>query len=242
MEPINWSGYLFSHPKGENAQSLVEEKFSSADEKGFGLVKTGRHFHDLGQWHLYNFKTTKALMGEDKYDLPIKGPYEYKLIFVFSGCRVIVLAQRKTIVSYVQSNILGTTIYPNLREVKINLDGFVESCVPVNSRYRVTSLYGRVATSKSDVKSISLRGNNVTDSDIYKTHGRYFNYISCGIGHNTRNDLPIIDTQDENEIVIVGNDGFIHSKIQNADKAKDLLKIIGHIVANKWIDSSLIFK
>jgi len=242
MEPINWSGYLFSHPKGEDAQSLVEKNFSTGEGNASGLVKTDRNFHDLGQWHFYNFKTSTPLMGEDKYDLPIKGPYEYKLIFVFSGCRVIVLAQRKTIVSYVQTHILGRTIYPNLREVKINLDAFVESCAPVDSRYRVTSLYGRVATSKSDVKSISLRGNNVTDSDIYKMHGRHFNYISCGIGHNTRNHLPIIDTQDESEIVIVGNDGFIHSKIPNADKAKDLLKIIGHIVANKWIDSSLIFE
>ena len=51
-----------------------------------------------------------------------------------------------------------------------------------------------------------------------------------------KDDLVKLDPNEDNEIALIGNDGFVSGKISNAENAREVILLINYIIRNRWVD------
>ena len=149
---------------------------------------------------------------------------------------MILLAPRRRVIDYALAQILDRRIYPNLRKVSITIDRMIEFCRQKESEFLVTSLHGRFAGPSTQLRSLSLYGDDVTQSSLYATHHELFNFHSGGLGRRLFNGLPKVKPNEEGEIARLGNDGFINLNLATRAKAMELMNVVGFVLRNRWVE------
>ena len=149
---------------------------------------------------------------------------------------MIVLAARRRIGDYALSQVLDRRIFPNLRKISVHIEQLIEYCTRSDAQFLVTSLHGRFSGSSRNIKSMSLYGDDVTNSPIYRDNHPFFNFHSCGIGRRLFNGLPRLRPNEEGEIVRVSNDGFLNLNLSTRRHARELIRVVDFIVSNRWVE------
>lgn len=188
------------------------------------------------QWDEYELVSPISL--EDESDrLPSgPGPFHYRFFAIRGFSKVVVLAERKRVVDYVLTQIFDRVVTPRLRKVALRLDEVIRFCETIESPYLVTSLLGRFAGPSHHLRLIILYGDDLTDTPLFREHGHFFNFQSCGVGRRFKDGLSSVSAENEREILRIGNDGSVFTYVSSRTKARDFLNAIGFVVANRWIE------
>lgn len=229
------SGYLLASP---TSKGITRELLTVGHPPGGPKVPSIRFLNtlfQLRQWEEFELLSDTAL-ADEVIGGAVGPPYTYKLLCVTSGAKVIVVSERKRITDYAINRVYDRRIYPNLRKVAIRIDKLIEACQSTTSEYLITSLHGRFSGSERHVRTMSLYGDDVTESAIFRTHNHLFNFYSCGIGRRLFENLPRLSPADDGEILRLGNDGFLSFTMRDRDHALDVMMVINYVIRQRWVE------
>lgn len=229
------SGYLLASPTRQEIKKDLLTSDVGERRQALNLHYAG-NFQNLRQWESYQFVTDTPIAEEGQDELAGGPPYTYLVVCVRSGSKMILLAERKRVTDFVLSHVVDQRIFPNLRKVGIRVDRLIHSCESSDSEYLITTLYGRFSGSDRKISKISLFGDDLTDSSVFREHHHLFNFYTCGVGRRLFNNLPKLGLRDDGEIMLVGNDGFLSVRMTDADRAREAILLINYIVRNRWVD------
>jgi len=193
--------------------------------------------YNMRQWEEYRFFTEKPIDEDDVRHHPDGPPYPHVMVAVRRGAKMILLTERKKITEFIIRRFVNRRIYPNPRKVRIHVGKLIASCEDSNSEYAITTLHGSFAGGDSHVQKISLYGDDITDSSLYREQHHLFNFYSCGVARRLRENLLKVNIGDESGISLIGNDGFIYAQISGPDDAREVILLINYIIRNRWVDS-----
>ncbi|MGB0697676.1 MAG: hypothetical protein ACPGOY_18645 [Rhodospirillaceae bacterium] len=229
----SFSGYILEHKDLSNFSSDRFEQRVPIVHGGPALSFIDFDY-GLKKWSKYKLVCFHPLNEEEKRNQP--PPYEYDVYIIVGQRNILILSPRKRISEYTKSNILDKKIYPNIKKVNIRLDDLISHCSTNKSEFLITSLHGRFSGSSKNLRSMSLYGDNVTESSLYSENAKYFNFHSCGLGRRLFDGLPRLSANPEGEIVRIGFDGFLTLNISSRKDALELNRVIKYIVQNEWIE------
>jgi hypothetical protein len=226
------SGYLLASPSGkEITQQLL---FSGIKDAKYDLLFEGQ-FKNLRHWERYEFLSGVPIEEDDLLRGMHGPPFRYLIVCVRSAAKMMFLAERKKVAEFVIGR-LNRKIFPNLRRVSILLDRLIDSCQEQDSEYLITALHGRFSGSDKRVNKISLYGDDITDSTIFREQRHLFNFYSCGIARRLYDNLLRMNLGEESEIMLIGNDGFVSTRVVDRDRASEVIRIINLVMKNRWVD------
>jgi hypothetical protein len=219
----------------QTGQTFVTEdiEMTEAEVTGGPRLMYRDHAFGITRWGEYVLHSTVPLADEPENE---RSQYSYQLFVIRGRAKLIVLASRRRIVDYALTQILDRKIFPNLRKISIYIERVIEHCTQAEAEFLVTSLHGRFAGSAKNVRSMSLYGDDVTNSPIYRDNHLYFNFHSCGIGRRLFNGIPRLRPNEEGEIVRVSHDGFINLNLSKRSHAQELIRVVDFIVHNRWVE------
>jgi len=228
----NYSGYMMANQAGASFTVAELEQPRPVVAGGASLVYRD-HAYGLPRWQEYTLYSTIPLSDELEGE---RSTWSYQLFVVRGHAKLIVLAARRRIVDYALAQILDRRIHPNLRKINVYIDQMIEFCTKLESEFLITSLHGRFSGAARSVRSMSLYGDDVTNSPIYRDNHPYFNFHSCGMGRRLFGGLPSIRPNDEGEIARVSHDGFINLNLSTRRQAQELIRVVDFIVSHRWVE------
>lgn len=230
-----FSGYILATNVEQNLLPSHVECLTPAVPKGPTLTYVSHSF-GIKRWDEYILQSPVALADEPEAN---KEVYRYQIFLVRGRDKSVLLASRRRIVDYLKSNILDHKIKPNCRRVNLPVEKIVDHCASITSEFLVTSLHGRVSGMTTDVKSISLYGDDLTSSFIYVDHHKRFNFHSAGFGRRLFAGLPKLRANEEGEIARLSYDGFTTTVLSSRQKAKEVVNLVAFVSKNGWIEDPL---
>jgi len=189
--------------------------------------------YGIQRWGEYVLHSTVPLAEEPDQD---RSFYPYQLFVVRGHSKLIILASRRRIVDYALNYVLDRRIFPNLRKISVYIEQVIDHCTRPDAQFLVTSLHGRFSGASRNVRSMSLYGDDVTNSPIYRDHHGFFNFHSCGIGRRLFDGLPRLRPNEEGEIVRISHDGFLNLNLSTRHDAQELIRVVDFIVQNRWVE------
>ncbi len=228
----SYSGYMLANQAGD---SFTNEHIEQAqpEVKGGPRLINRDHAFGLPRWGEYVLHSSVPLADEPDSD---RSAYQYQVFVVRGHAKLVVLASRRRIVDYVLTHILDRKIFPNLRKINVYIDQVIDYCTKTEAQFLITSLHGRFSGAARNVRSMSLYGDDVTNSPIYRDNHPYFNFHSCGIGRRLFGGLPRLRPNEEGEIVRVSHDGFLNLNLNTRRQAQELIRVVDFIVSNRWVE------
>lgn len=228
----SYSGYIVASPAPEDFTAEKFERPIKEVAHAPTLTRVSPRVFNVNRWDEYRLKVSIPLADEPRE----QEEYQYLVYVVRGFAKVILLAPRRRIVDYVIGQILDRQIYPNLRKVSIFIDPMINYCRQSEAEFLVTSLHGRFAGSATQLRSISLYGDDVTQSPLYIEHHQFFNFHSAGLGRRLVDGLPRVPTVEEREIVRISSDGFVNLNLTTRLHAREFLQVINFVMANRWVE------
>ena len=227
------SGFLLAtEATVEVPRDLIETRHPLVSN-GPTLRYKGYSFN-LTRWDEYELLSPIPL-GEEQLDR--QPPYKYQVFIVRGHGKIIVLAERKRISEYVIAAILDKRIFPNFRKVSIYIDKMIEFCQAQDSEFLVTSLVGRFSGPSRSIRTISLYGDDVTDSPVFRDHFHLFNFFSCGLGRRLYDGIPRLKPNEDGEIVRLGNDGGVTLNQTSRIRASEFIRVLSFVLRNRWVEA-----
>jgi hypothetical protein len=228
----SYSGYMLANQAGDSF-SVTDIEQAKAEVAGGPLLVHKHIAFGIPRWGEYVLYSPVPLADEPDHDRP---SYGYQLFVVRGHSKLIILASRRRIVDYALNQILDRRIFPSLRKISIYVEQVIEHCTRPESQFLVTSLHGRFSGSSRNVRSMSLYGDDVTNTSIYREHHDFFNFHSCGIGRRLFDGLPRLRPNEEGEIVRISHDGFLNLNLSTRREAQELIRVVDFIVQNRWVE------
>jgi hypothetical protein len=228
----SYSGYMLANHAGDDFATEDIEQRQPEVVGGPSLTLRGSAY-GLQRWGEYLLYSPVPLADEPEGD---QTGYQYQVLVVRGRAKLIILAARRRIVDYALQSILDRKIYPNLRKINVYIEQMIDYCTKSEAEFLVTSLHGRFSGATRNVRSMSLYGDDVTNSPIYRDNHAYFNFHSCGIGRRLFDGLPRIRPNEEGEIVRVSHDGFLNLNLSTRRQAIELNRVVDFIVSNRWVE------
>ncbi len=210
---------------------LVDNNTSRPE--GFS-VQFSHPMFNTKQWEEYKF-VCDIPIDEDDRNNPDGPPYTHTMVAVRSGAKALLLTEKKRVTDYVINRILNRRIFPNLRKVRIHIEKLIDSCQEASSPYLISTLHGSFSGTDRHISRISLYGDDITESSLFREQRHLFNFYSCGITRRSEGDVRM-QLGDDREVMLLGNDGFVSSQLTGADKARDIILLINYIMRNRWVD------
>ncbi|CAN5393814.1 hypothetical protein BH10PLA2_BH10PLA2_38100 [soil metagenome] len=230
----SFSGYIVAGL--EPREITVAELEMSEPETPHGptLQHAGDRFGIKG-WEEFVLHSPTAL--NDEIEKP-SGGFSYPVLVVRGFGKMIILAWSKKIVEYTLARILDRRIYPNLRKVNVFIDRLIGVCDQPTNEFLVTSVHGKFAGPATQLRSISLYGDDVTKSSLYGDYHDAFNFSSCGLGRRLHEGLPrlAVKGNKEPEIVRIANDGFLFLNLTTRKRAQELNRVVDFVVGNRLVE------
>jgi len=228
------AGYLLASPTG--AAIAREDLDTAYAAKGAApFMKYEQHFLGLRLWETFTLRSDLYL-GEDATPDSPGPPFDYRLVVARSGSKLILLADRRKIAEHAITRVIDRSIFPNLRKVHFRIDQIIHGFASNASdpaEYLVSSLHGRFAGSDRNLRTMSLYGNDLTESTVYREHHHLFNFFSCGIG---RRVSGASSSTDDRELLRIGSDGSISLQSLHNHRSREVTKVIDAIIRNRWVD------
>jgi len=175
----SYTGYIMASPEPRDFGIEAFEQQESEVAKGPTLAHINGRVFGINRWEEFQLYSSVPLGDEPE---GMAEGYGYRLFIVRGFAKVILLAQRRRVVDYAIGQIFDRRIFPNLRRVSVFVDRMIEHCQNPISEFLITSLHGRFSGPSTHLRSISLYGDDVTQSPIYVEHQRLFNFHSGGFG------------------------------------------------------------
>ena len=228
----SYSGYMLANQVGASF-SVADIEQPEAEVAGGAKLVYRDTGYGISRWGEYVLFSSVPLADEPEGE---RAGYQYQLFVVRGHAKLILLAARRRIVDYALAQIMDRRIHPNLRRINVYIEQLIEHCTAADAEFLVTSLHGRFSGSARNVRSMSLYGDDVTNSPIYRDNHPFFNFHSCGVGRRLFNGLPRLRPNEEGEIVRVSHDGFINLNLSTRRAAQELIRVVDFIVTNRWVD------
>lgn len=226
----SFSGYIVACPAARQF-SVGELEMTEAEVTNGPTLRFQVSRFGLREWEEYILTSPVPLSDETEG----AGRFDYPMFIVRGFSKLVVIAARRRIVDYALAKVLDRVIFPNLRKVNVFVDQLIEHCQGADSEFLITSLHGRFSGPATHLRSISLYGDDVTQSSIYEEHHELFNFHSSGIGRRPSEKLPHF-RQEEGEIVRIANDGFINLNLTTRQRAQELTNVVAFIMAHRWVE------
>lgn len=166
-----------------------------------------------------------------------KPPFEYQVYIVRGLGKFVVFAPRRRVADYLVQQIFDRKILPHFRKVPINIQKVIQKCETPDSEFLITSLHGRFSGAGRSLRIMSLYGDDVTDSIIFRQHHELFNFFSCGVGRRLYSGLPRLRPNEEGEITRVANDGFLSLNLIDRRRAMEFLHVLSFVLRNRCADT-----
>jgi hypothetical protein len=229
----SYSGYLVAVPRIHEFQPDELERRSPEATGGPTLTHVNSRVFNMPRWDNFQLATTVPLTDEAR-DQP---SYQYPVFIIRGLSKLIILAHRRRIADFIITRILDRQIFPKVRKVSIFVEPMIEHCRRSDADYLITSLHGRFSGPATDLKSISLYGDDVTRSGIYADHHDLFNFHSAGLGRRIQPSRPPArSVEDGAEIVRLASDGFVSVNLGSRQRAIELTKVIAFVTSNRWVE------
>lgn len=228
----SYSGYMLANQVGASFTVDELEQPQPLVAGGPKLIHRDNAY-GLNRWNEFTLHAMVPLADEPEGERSI---WHYQVFIVRGEGKLIVLAARRKIVDYVLAQILDRRIRPGLRKISVYIDQVIEHCTRPESEFLITSLHGRFSGSAKNIRSMSLYGDDVTNSPIYRDNHTYFNFHSCGIGRRLFDGLPRVRPNEEGEIARISHDGFINLNLSTRRQAHELIRVVDFIVSNRWVE------
>lgn len=230
------SGYILANT---SKQVLSLDDLVSAEPLLNGdSLKFVRPRPNAKQWDELSLTTRFPLGNETDYS-PTQ-TFKYKVWFIRGFSKVIVLAEWKRVADYVTQKFLRTFCMPRLRAVNVAVQSLVSHCEAEDTEFLVTALTGRHAlnapNASSNVKSISLYGDDVTNSAVYRSFGHTFNFQTCGLGRRLFDGVPRLTPNEEGEIVRIRSDGYVIANTSSVRKANEFINAMSFVLQPAWLE------
>lgn len=164
-------------------------------------------------------------------------PFKYQVFLVRGLGKFVILAHRRKIADYIIQQLFDRKVFPNFRRAPINVQKLIQRCESVDSEFLITSLHGRFSAPGRALRIMSLYGDDVTDSSVFKSHGELFNFFSCGLGRRLFEGLPRLRPNEEGEITRLANDGFLTMNLTDRHRATEFMKAVNFVLSNKCVDA-----
>jgi hypothetical protein len=226
------SGYILATPAAVEISRDILESTKAFREKGPTLHYRDSYFA-LKRWDEYRLISPIPLADEPEGS---RKAYEYSIYIIRGFGKIILLADRRRVAEYVITNIVEKRIFPNFRKVPIYLDRLIDFCREPASEFLITSLYGRFSRPGRQLRTMSLFGDDVTDSELFKQNSHLFNFYQCGLGRRLFDGLPSLRPNEEGEIARVGNDGFVMVNLGDRRRATEFMRVVSFVLRNRWVD------
>ncbi|MER9730888.1 hypothetical protein [Mesorhizobium sp. M0217] len=228
----SYSGYIIASPASRDFTSKDFEQREPEVTNGPTLRYLDSAY-GIRRWDEYSLSSPVSLADESE---GARERYVYQIFIVRGFAKMIILANRRKIVDYAVNQIFDRRIFPNLRKVSVFVDRMIEHCRQPESEFLVTSLHGRFAGPTTTLRSISLYGDDVTQSPLYVEHHQTFNFHSGGLGRRLFEGLPRVKTYEDGEIVRIASDGFVNLNLSTRTRAQELIDVINFVIVNRWIE------
>jgi hypothetical protein len=228
-----FSGYLVASPAARDFAITEFELHEPDFPDGPTLKHVSARTFGINRWDEFSLRCSQPLM--DEVNEGTSG-YRYQLFVVRGFAKMIMLAHQRRIVDYALAQIFDRRIFPNLRKASIFVDKMIERCRHPESEFLVTSLHGRFAGANTNLRSISLYGDDVTQSPVYAEHHQLFNFHSSGLGRRLFDGLPRVHSNDDREIVRISSSGALSLPLTTRTQALELLQVMSYVMVNRWVE------
>ncbi|HEX7855926.1 MAG TPA: hypothetical protein VF503_19750 [Sphingobium sp.] len=228
----SYSGYIIASPAARDYAADEFEQRTPEVVNGPTLSHRNDRVFNIPRWDEYLLQSPTPLSDEPGG----QQHYQYQLYIVRGFSKMVVLAHRRRIVDYAMAQILDRKIFPNLRKVSVFVDRMIEHCRRRESEFLVTSLHGRFSGAGTHLRSISLYGDDVTQSTLYVDQHQLFNFHSSGLGRRLFEGLPRMSGLEDGEIVRVASDGFVNLNLTTRQRAEQLIEVVNFIMVNRWVE------
>lgn len=225
--PQTLTGYVLYNAADEDL--TIDPILEWRSPTGANAVLTGLH-QNAKFWHEITFETKFPIEQNDSSP----PPHRYAFIAIPGFSKIIVLSANRKISRYVERNILRRQYKQELKGVPFVIDKILESCASDECDYVVTSLVGRRGPNSTDVRTMTLYGPDVVGSATFAKERDFYNFTSCGL--KRRHSSELVDDLDsdhdwfswteERELLRVGNDGFVSTRITSLNQTKEFVRTI----------------
>ena len=163
-------GLYYTPPSWAKREELQKALFEMK------YVKSSEALDD-SQWYLLKFVSDMPLI-DPKVEVP---PYMYPIYYRQSSRRALILSHRKHIAEEFLKIITSFNRIPLLEAVYIDVQGLVSLACAKPSSYAITYLHARTTGLGSSIRSLSLYGDDVTGSSLYRDHAVSLLAHTCGL-------------------------------------------------------------
>jgi len=228
-----FSGYLMARASEEEvSRDLLETPKPLVS--GGPTLKFVESAYAIRRWDIFTLRSPIRLGEEAETAKP---PFEYEVYIVRGLSKFVVLAPRRRVADYLIQQIFDRKIYPHFRKAPINIHKLIQKCELADSEFLVTSLHGRFSGAGRALRIMSLYGDDVTDSIIFRQHNELFNFFSCGVGRRLYSGLPRLRPHEEGEITRIANDGFLTLNLVDRRRATEFLFVLSFVLRNRCAES-----
>lgn len=218
---------------------LIEVKEHAFNRNDFAAGPRLRYDGNIGttRWEIYHFSSPYAYRSE--HLMGLEAPYIYPLYVRRSGGRALVVSPTRRAVQTVIDQDLRRVFGAELMKVAINVDAMVRAMVVHPAEYTLTYLHA-LMSSLSEVKSISLFGEDLGGARFVQDNLQLMNVVSCGVRRIREKKLEenagvVEGAEDEeeeeqesekrteedlSEALRIGSDGYISFYYRGADSLR----------------------
>jgi hypothetical protein len=168
-------------------------------------------------WEELRYKSIVPLYGEDSTLIP--GPYEYPVICRRSGARLLILSEHSDIVDYIIEEEFKDIFSPRLRHMNVAVDRLVKAITLKPTIYVLTYAHARVPAFGSNLRLITLYGEDLGQASLFHHMLKELTFASCGLRLAAK----------PKEVVRLSADGAVSFLPANKQRLDHVEQILGFI-------------
>jgi len=161
-----------------------------------------------------------------------RAEFRYKVICRRSGRRAIIASNHRKIIDAILEKFLFDVFYPRLRKVNILVHNLVDLLAFGKTqeirgrRFLLTAIHARTTSYGPTLRSISLYGEDIGTSELFRREFRNVSCHSCGLGFSGGGG----------EIIRMSWDGALSFSLPDAERAQTLEETIGFVTDSGFIN------
>lgn len=227
------SGFIVASPAARDFMTKDFVMEEPAIPKGATMKLKHTRVFNLARWDEYSLRSFVPLGDETAEE---NGPFDYLVYIVRGYSKLLVLSHRRRIVEVALAQVFSNCVYPNLRKVPILIDEMIDFCQRPEAEFLITSLHGKYSGSGTDLRSISLYGDDVSRSTLFVEHHGQFNFHTCGLGRRLFDGLPKAALPDDGEVIRIASDGFVSLKLATRAQATEIQSVVDYVMVHRWVE------
>lgn len=167
-------------------------------------------------WLLFEYQSNEPLLRDDEDRTP---PFIYKIVVRVSGKKALILSPSRKVVNHLISLSIGSQHRKHLNKIFIDTDSLVNHFTDNPDKYLLTLVHSRVNAFGDALSSMSFYGNDISSACIFREYRELFTVFTCGI--------RVVSSPEE--LMLIGNNGFISFSYLKSDNGSAIDSALGYI-------------